>query len=59
MWNTEKYTEAEWIEINHGRMCPNSDCKSNDIKYMGCTPDGMSANCAYDCNTCKTTWEGY
>lgn len=58
MFNRTAYNDKEWIKVTEGKLCPNSDCKSKDIKCVGGANDGINMNLAFDCNTCKTEWEG-
>ena len=54
----------DWIFEEHqrdavceGKLCPK--CLSEDVKEIGCAPDGMNMNYAYRCQSCEETWEGY
>jgi len=58
-WDRKAYSEVQWEEVNNGKLCPNSECKSTDIETVGANPDGMNMNIGYDCNTCGQEWEGY
>ena len=51
------FTEEERPAVCKGQLCPK--CKNTDIEYVGCNPDGIHMNKAYDCRTCGAQWEGY
>ena len=55
--NEWTFTEKERDKVCKGKMCPR--CKSDDIKHVGCAPDGINSNNAFDCNSCGEQWEGY
>ena len=51
------FTEEERDSVCKGEFCPR--CKSTEVECVGCVPDGINANKAFDCKECKEQWEGY
>ncbi|MGL1931737.1 MAG: hypothetical protein OCC45_08240 [Desulfotalea sp.] len=49
--------ESELVKICSGKMCPS--CKSKDVFWLSCAPDGMNVNNSYKCRSCLNAWEGY
>ena len=50
-------TDEERDAVCRGVFCPK--CGSHNVKCVGCNPDGMNVNNAFDCQDCPTKWEGY
>lgn len=51
-----KFTEEQRHLVSSGKMCPR--CLGCNVKCVGCTPDGLHLNQAFDCFDCKEQWEG-
>ena len=58
-WNRDEYTDDEWELVNIGKLCPNSECKSESTMCVGYAPDGVNVNAAFDCIACGQEWEGH
>lgn len=58
--NKRKYgwevKESQYKDVSSGRKCPK--CLGTNVKYVGCNPDGINMNRAFDCKDCKYQWEG-
>ncbi len=52
-------TAEQRDKVCQGLLCPH--CKGDNIKNVGCNPDGINRNEAYDCQNpeCGAEWEGY
>lgn len=53
-----KFVELQRDDVCKGILCPVC-LTSEHIKNVGCNPDGVSCNEAYNCNNCDAHWEGY
>ena len=51
------FTEDQRDDVCNGKICP--ACLGTNIKYVGCVPDGLNLNRAFDCKDCGAQWEGY
>ena len=53
----EDFKESQRDAVCKGELCP--QCLGKNVKYVGCVPDGLNMNAAYDCLDCGSKWEGY
>lgn len=48
---------ASQHQASLGELC--LKCGGQRIQHVGCNPDGMATNHAYNCRDCGHQWEGY